>query len=104
MIESGFGGETHGLDEDVLKRIEPEANMKSCVAGSDFATLVHMGAGENVLERVEPEAVLEVEQTFDIPVSPSSSKGRQRKKKAKRILEQDEFPRRFDEVSEAVLA
>ena len=64
---------TSGLDEDVLKRIEPEAKMKSCIAGSDFATLVHMGAGENVLERVEP---------FDIPMSPSSSKGRQKKGEA----------------------
>ena len=68
------------------------------------------------------EAVLEVEQTFDILLPPSSSTGRKRKKKAKRemkngealeehnapceserILEQVEHPRVFDEVSEAVL-
>ena len=40
-----------------------------------------MCAGEDVLERLEPVAVLEVEETVNILLLPSSSKGRKRKKK-----------------------
>ena len=105
-------------NDDDLVRSEPKADTKSCVAGTDLASLVHECAGDDVLERIEPEAFVEVEQTIDMLLPSLTPKSQKRKKKAKpevkdgdnalceseHVLEQDVLPellkRSFERLEE----
>ena len=87
-----FGKERVLLEpaEDVVERVGPVADTKSCVAGTDFALLLLVCAAEDVMERIELEAVREAELTFHVPLPPSSSKGRKKKNKKAKLAVEDE--------------